>query len=328
MDTGTHIVMGISLGGLAMVDPGVAQSPATVGAVLIGTFVGSLAPDFDTLFKLKDNAAYIRQHRGLSHSIPALFAWPLAISTCVFFFFPDAAWWHLLFWTFLAVFLHIFVDLFNAYGTQALRPFSNRWVALGIINIFDPVIFFTCVAGIGVWVLDMMPPGPVFLSVFSLLAGYYIWRIWAHFRLIKKIRRRFPDAEYVNVSPSFRWGRRHVSIRTPTQYHVAEIKRNHIVIFDTYERMPVPDDPVMKTALRDKNVQSFLNFSPIYRWEMTKYPDYDEVRFIDLRYRDKNGHYPFVAIVLVDPDLNRVSSFTGWVHSENKLQKKLELAMD
>lgn len=41
----------------------------------------------------------------------------------------------------LAVALHVFVDIFNAYGTQAIRPFSRKWVALGVIDTFDPIIF-------------------------------------------------------------------------------------------------------------------------------------------------------------------------------------------
>ena len=44
-------------------------------------------------------------------------------------------------WAQLAVFLHVFVDIFNSYGTQALRPISNKWIQLGVINTFDPIIF-------------------------------------------------------------------------------------------------------------------------------------------------------------------------------------------
>ena len=52
---------------------------------------------------------------------------------------------------FLAVFLHVFVDIFNSYGTQALRPFSNKWVAIGVINTFDPIIFILHAIAIIIW---------------------------------------------------------------------------------------------------------------------------------------------------------------------------------
>ena len=49
---------------------------------------------------------------------------------------------------FLAVFLHVFVDIFNAYGTQALKTLFSKWVALGMINTFDPFIFGIHVVGL------------------------------------------------------------------------------------------------------------------------------------------------------------------------------------
>jgi inner membrane protein len=55
-----------------------------------------------------------------------------------------------------------------------------------------------------------------------------------------------------------------------------------------------------------------------------EYDDYYEVRFIDLRYRS-NGHYPFVAVVQLDRELTIQSSYTGWIFSEEKLRKKLDI---
>lgn len=134
MDTGTHIVMGIALGGLAAADPVVASHPATMTAVFAGTIIGSQIPDIDTVLKLRSNAIYIRHHRGATHSIPAVLFWPLLITAVLGLIMPSANILHLWLWTFLAVFLHVFVDIFNSYGTQALRPISNRWIALGVIN--------------------------------------------------------------------------------------------------------------------------------------------------------------------------------------------------
>lgn len=44
--------------------------------------------------------------------------------------------------------------------------------------------------------------------------------------------------------------------------------------------------------------------------------------FIDLRYRAKD-RYPFVAVVTMDKFYNIITSYTGWVYSEDKLQKKI-----
>jgi len=140
LDTGTHVVMGLALGGLATLDPVVVEHSQTATSVLIAVIAGSQIPDIDTVLKFKNNATYIRNHRGITHSIPAVLLWPLVIVGILYPFYPESNLLHLWLWTFLAVFLHVFVDIFNAYGTQALRPFSSKWVALGVINTFDPYI--------------------------------------------------------------------------------------------------------------------------------------------------------------------------------------------
>ncbi len=87
MDTSTHIVMGVGLAGLATLDPNVSASPYMATAVLATTLVASNAPDFDTILKLRNNAVYIRHHRGITHSLPALFLWPFIVSGGLMLFF-------------------------------------------------------------------------------------------------------------------------------------------------------------------------------------------------------------------------------------------------
>lgn len=76
----------------------------------------------------------------------------------------------------------------------------------------------------------------------------------------------------------------------------------------------------MQAACSDKNLAAFLSFrqhiAGNWRRQLTA-----AMKFVfDLRYRSK-GHYPFVAIVQLDADLNIVTSYTGWVYSEEALQK-------
>ncbi|TSB45195.1 metal-dependent hydrolase [Alkalicoccobacillus porphyridii] len=325
MDTSTHIVMGIGLGGLATIDPAVATNPVMPGAVMVATLIGSQAPDFDTILKLRNNAVYIRNHRGLTHSIPAVIIWSFLISTIIALFVSDASWLTLLLWTFIAVFLHVFVDIFNAYGTQALRPFSNKWIALGIINIFDPFIFASHVVAIMLWWTALAPPGPVFFGLYSLLILYYCWRIKEKRNVVRNARSLHPDATHIFVSPSIRWNQWHLVIRTPQMLYVAESRHRNINFFERYQFVPIPETTIINAARKDPNLSAFLSFSPTYRWEVDESSEgMQEVRFYDLRYRSK-GHYPFVAIVQMDENLEIVSSYTGWVFSEETLQKKLKV---
>ncbi|WP_312472532.1 metal-dependent hydrolase [Neobacillus sp.] len=323
MDTGTHVVMGIALGGLATLDPSVASSHATAASVLIATIAGSQIPDIDTVLKLRNNAIYIRNHRGVTHSIPAVILWPIILLAVIYPFFPNANLVHLWAWTFAAVFIHVFVDIFNAYGTQALRPFSSKWVALGVINTFDPFIFGIHVLGIIIWVLGANP-GVTFLLMYVVIIAYYLKRYQAKKRVLVEVRTIIPDATEIIIAPTMRYHQWRIAAMNQEQFFVGTGIKNKVEILDRFIRVPVPNTPVIEAAKKDKNLSAFLSFSPVYRWEVDEYNDYYEVRFIDLRYRS-NGHYPFVAVVQLDRDLKRISSYTGWVFSEKKLRKKLSI---
>ena len=202
MDTGTHVVMGFALGGLATLDPVVADGSAAT-CVLLATIIGSQAPDIDTVLKLKNNAVYIRNHRGITHSIPAVITWPLLISGALYLFFPEVNLLHLWLWTFLAVFLHVFVDIFNAYGTQALRPFTAKWVALGVINTFDPFIFGIHVVGLILWGFGVHP-GYTFSVIYAIIVVYYIIRFAERRRVHQKVLMMIPDATEIIISPTIK----------------------------------------------------------------------------------------------------------------------------
>lgn len=321
MDTGTHITMGIALGGLATLDPAVQQDPMLFQAIMFGTIIGSHAPDFDTVLKLRNNAVYLRHHRGITHSIPAMLGWGILISGIIYAFTPSVDFLHLWLWTFLAVFLHVFVDIFNAYGTQAYRPFTDRWVAYGFINTFDPVIFGLHIIGITAWLFGA-DPGSTWLLIYFFVILYYIKRYLHKKALIKKIHRFYGDVEQIATSPTIKQNIWRLAITTEDSFYVARAISGNIQIVDKFQRIPLPNNKLITAAKQDKNISAFLSFSPVYRWEINVFDDYTEVRFIDLRYRSK-GHYPFVAVVQMDDDLNIISSYTGWVFSEKKLQDKL-----
>lgn len=321
MDTGTHVVMGVALGGLATIDPAVSQDPILFGAVFAGTMLGSQAPDADTILKFKSNAAYIRNHRGLTHSIPAVIIWGLLISSLIYLIVPDISFFHLWLWTFIAVIVHVLVDIFNAYGTQAIRPFSNRWVALGFINTFDPYIFALHVAGIIAWLLGANP-AQTFILVYTIIILYYIKRYFDKREIVTKIKESFRDVENVYTSPTRKQNHWRVAITTKKRFLVGVVEDGHIHLIDEFERVPLPNTKLINIAKKDKNIAAFLSFSPIYRWEVNEKEEHTEVRLIDLRYRSK-GHYPFVAVCYINKDDNITSSYTGWIFSEHKLQHKL-----
>lgn len=322
MDTGTHLVMGIALGGLAMADPAVANDTLTMTAVIAGTIIGSQIPDIDTLLKLRDNAVYIRHHRGATHSIPAVLTWPLLLTGALWLIFPEVNVLHLWLWTFLAVFLHVFVDIFNSYGTQALRPFSNRWVALGVINTFDPIIFGAHVIALMIWAFGADPVWTISI-LYVVLVFYYISRFALQSAIKKAIRNTLPGATDFFVAPTMRYFHWRIAADTDRHHYVGRAYGRTINFYDKFMKNPIPENELIQTALKDKNLAAFVSFSPLYRWEINQYGEILEVRLIDLRYRS-NDYYPFVAVAHLDEDYNILNSYTGWIFSEDKLRKKLD----
>ena len=313
--------MGIGLGALSTLDPAIAQSPLTAHAVMLGTIIGSQAPDIDTVLKMRNNAVYIRNHRGITHSIPAVLLWPLLITGFLGLLIPGANILHLWLWTFLAVFIHVFVDIFNAYGTQALRPLTSRWIALGVINTFDPFIFGIHVAGLILWAFGS-DPGMTFILVYIIMFIYYIARFREQKLVKDAVKEQIPAATKIILSPTLRYHKWKVAVRTEDTFYVAVANRGKVTIVDRFDRKPVPHHPAIEAAKHDKNLAAFLSFSPIFRFELKEADEAYEVKFIDLRYRS-NGHYPFVAVVRLNSEFEITNSYTGWIFSDEKLQKKL-----
>ncbi|GAB4074409.1 metal-dependent hydrolase [Barrientosiimonas marina] len=322
MDTGTHIVMGVALGGLATLDPAVQNDPELFGAVFAGTVIGSHAPDFDTVLKLRNNAVYIRHHRGITHSMPAVLLWGILLAGIIYAILPSVSFGHLWLWTALAVVIHVLVDIPNAYGTQALRPFSHKWVAHGVINTFDPYIFLLLAGGIVAWLIGANP-GYTFLILYAVIALYYIKRYIDKREIIRKIKDHYPETRQIVTSPTIKQNRWRVAITTNDYFYVGKVKDGHIDIIDQFRKVPLPDNELFRIARQDKNIDAFLSFSPVYRWEQNDYDDVTEIRLIDLRYRS-NDRYPFVAVALIDENKQILNSYTGWIYSEQKLQNKLE----
>ncbi|GEN33885.1 MULTISPECIES: metal-dependent hydrolase [Aneurinibacillus] len=319
MDTGTHIAMGFGLAGLAYLDPAVSAQPELAGAVLLGTIIGSQAPDLDTVLKFRGNATYIRNHRGRSHSIPAILIWAGLISGGIYAFFPGISYLHLLLWTLLAVVVHVSIDLFNSYGTQAIRPFSKRWISFNVINIFDPFIMGIHLIGFLFWAAGLHP-GHVFSVVYAVMVTYIIQRMFAYRKLVQLVKEDLGEEGHYILLPTIRWTRWGVVAETDTASYVGELHGKTVIWHDTFYKKD--ENEVIEKAKMDTKVQAFLSFTR-YPHVYTKKREFGhEVRWIDLRYRTKT-HYAFIAIVHLDEQLNIIDSYTGWEYREHKIDSKV-----
>lgn len=170
MDSFSHIIIGLGIGALAQIDPTVSDNHTLSNAVILGAVIGSNAPYFDFIYLLKGKASYFRNHRGMSHSLPALPLWGIVVSILIYSFFPGATFLRLFSWTLLAVIVHVLFDLFNVHGTQILLPYSRKWIAFDSIPLMDPFIIMLHFLGFSL--LPFFNAGITFLIIFIFLFLY------------------------------------------------------------------------------------------------------------------------------------------------------------
>jgi inner membrane protein len=323
LDTGTHFMFGLGLGGLAMVDPVIAAHPQGPVAIVLATVAGSNAPDWDMLLRFKSNADYIKHHRGLSHSLPAILIWTAFTTLAVWLLFRDIPWGHIGFWVFVSVVVHIFSDLFNSYGTQAYRPLSKTWVRWNIIHIFDPFIFASHSLAIFLWAAGVARPQVIFPLLYAMLAVYYGWRTLVHRKLATNVPLSDPDGkpgDRYTILPTLSLYRWNIVRQAGESYKIGEWDHGTI---RWHESLTCEKHPAADASKASQEVQAFLGVTPFPCVSVKTQSWGFEVRWVDIRYRYRR-QYPFVAIVLMDLSYVPLQSYVGWL-SDERLEKRLRM---
>lgn len=320
MDTGTHFVMGLGLFGLAQLDPAVAGNLATKHAVLLGTVIGSQTPDIDTLYRLKGNPAYIRNHRGWTHSLPMWLVWPILLAIVLHFAFPGSNLLHLWLWCFIAVFIHVFIDLFNSYGTQALRPFTKKWIAWDVINIFDPFLFVVHMIGFVIWWIFPSYAGQTFATIYLLICIYLGWRTWVHHRWLSWLKKQVNAPGTYTVIPTARWGQWNCVYENVAEVRMGEIRGGKLLWTGQFTTRDL-NHPATLHSKKAEAIDAFLSFTRHGYPQVIEHSFGYEVRWLDVRYHHKK-HFPFIAVAILDTNYEVLHSFVGWM-SEGQLEKKI-----
>ncbi|KML36348.1 metal-dependent hydrolase [Cytobacillus firmus] len=142
MDTITHTLFGLSLYGAVDKQR---MDKNSRKAYLLTAVGASQIPDIDVISRFWDTEGlYQMWHRGITHSVFLTPVWALLFFLLSFLLFrvKDKKLF-LLGW--LAVFIHNTSDLFNAWGTGYLEPFSAIRVTFGTIPIVD-LVFWIIIA--------------------------------------------------------------------------------------------------------------------------------------------------------------------------------------
>jgi inner membrane protein len=139
MDPLTHLVTGV-------ICSQVLPAPSRWWAAAAGAIFAVL-PDVDYFFIYWDRLAFIRYHRGFTHSLVAVPLFALA-GALLGRALGGPRWFKPLFILGIVVLLsHLLLDLATSYGTQLLSPFSRRRFSLDWIFIIDPYFTALLLAG-------------------------------------------------------------------------------------------------------------------------------------------------------------------------------------
>ncbi|WP_166241679.1 metal-dependent hydrolase [Paenibacillus turpanensis] len=310
MDTGSHLLFGATLAGLACVDAAVAGSGALFAAVLTGTLIGSHAPDFDTFARLRGMEAYIRTHRGITHSLPALFLWALVIGLPVAFGYGVMnEFWHVYGWTLVAVVLHVFLDLCNAYGVQCLRPFTRKWLHLDVLSLHEPFFLVIHAGALGWWLWSGKAQAALFITLYAITFAYIALQYLHRQRLLRKVRRALGLRGVYHLLPTLHWFHWQFVLETDDAFHTGFIQYgrvNRVEVLAKGER-----NPVIEATLQLDGVRTFFYFAKRIHCVCTEASDGYVVKWRDVRFWH-NGRLPFGVDVKLDRNLNVVESQLGW----------------
>jgi inner membrane protein len=139
VDPVTHLASGLLLSQLL---PAPSRAAAAVAGVLL-----AFLPDIDYFLVYLDRLAFIRYHRGFTHSLAAVPLFALLVAG-LGRALAGPRWFRPLFLMGLAIgAAHLLLDLGTSYGTQIFSPFSRRKFTLDWVFIIDPYLTALLAAG-------------------------------------------------------------------------------------------------------------------------------------------------------------------------------------
>jgi inner membrane protein len=305
MDPVSHGIIGLALSSYSGVD-------VSVNPISIGCMLGAMSPDIDFVVRIfSDDKAYLKHHRGLTHSIPFLGLLSLCITAPLYYGFGgEFSFLSILLWTFIGAFSHTFFDMLNSYGAM----FFKKKKKASLLMLYDPVIIISS--------LYMILKGHLNFFDYPIIVGGFCLYLYVRYLMKKKATEKVLDnyqgVVEIEMIPSlinfFSW--RYI-IKTDTM----NISGEYDILFKSFKK-------VHKFERRDVEIEElfaksevgiyFLDFTPNVHIEKIEKEDYFIIKAIDLRYFYRNS-FMHHATMHFSHDNNHIESF---IHPY-KMEKKI-----
>lgn len=133
MDPVTHIASGILVGQAVR-----GKFPAGRWLIVF-TALAAWIPDIDNFVTYLGPEAYMRHHRGLTHSILGGAVLAVLLAAAFRPLSRGASFARVCVLAYGCILLHDFLDVITTYGTQILLPFSDARIGLPAVFIVDPI---------------------------------------------------------------------------------------------------------------------------------------------------------------------------------------------
>ena len=310
MDPITHAVVGLSIAVLAG-EPLAVSNPAIIGCV-----AGAIIPDGDIIMQLKGDYVYLKNHRGLSHSIPMMFVYAGILTGLLWLLFGNIALGKVLLFALLGCFSHIALDITNSYGAQVLWPFNKKRITLDLLLIYDPMLILLCLTVILPYARSIIPPYMAVVIFTGYLILRYLMKKLAQDIAFKNLGGKYKPV-YFRIMPSMigliKW---HFILSTGKEKVIGEVNifPRRFKIIDIKRNL---EKSLYKLAIETPIAKFFSQFTPIFHIDCEKNEGNYTFEFIDLRYYVARN-FLHHATAVINKDLEVVTSlFHPYTMSRN-----------
>ncbi|MDD3706388.1 MAG: metal-dependent hydrolase [Clostridiaceae bacterium] len=300
MDPLTHAAVGLTIAVLSG-EPLSVSNPAVIACV-----AGAIIPDGDIVMQLKGDYAYLKNHRGMSHSIPMMFVYSGVITGLLWLIFGGISLWNVFPLALLGCFSHIALDVTNSYGAQVLWPLSKKHITFDLLLVYDPMLIILCLINTLPYTKGIFPS---YMTI-PIFIGYLFLR-----RIMKKIAQNIAyenlsykyKTVYFRIMPSMigliKW---HFVLYTGKRKIIGEVNMfpRRFRIIDNKKDI---DMDLYNIAMDTPIAMFFEKFTPIFHVECEKKEDNYEFEFIDLRYHVSKD-FLHHATAVINGDLEVVTS--------------------
>lgn len=277
MDPITHGVVGLAIAAFT------GEAVAIANPYAIGSLIGAVIPDADIIMQVRGDYSYLKNHRGMSHSIPFIFLYGIAVASLLAIINPGVSLLKLFLYTLSGCVSHILVDIANPYGAQVLWPIIKKRYTLNLLLVYDPFLIIISSMIIFPFLRSIIHPW-ISIGVFTL---YLALRYWMKSYAKKIIKSNLGRHQYIlslKVLPSMaglvNW---HYIVKIKGKTIIGEVniipKR-----FTIIETMDDLDNKLIKAVSRTRVAEFFSEFTPAFHIKCNKTNDGYEYDFIDLRY--------------------------------------------